>query len=248
MGGRPLFALSLVAFPRERLESDLLPQIVSGGGAKLAEAGVPVIGGHSVDDPEPKFGYAVIGEVAPARMVTHQGAQPGDALILTKPLGSGIATTAIKRGLCPPNLMTEVIALMTHLNRDASAAMVECGAHAATDITGYGLLGHLANLEVSANVNMDAVPILDAVRGLAARGVVPGGTHRNREALAGRVDWGNASELDQLLLCDAQTSGGLLVALPEDRVDGFVTALAAGPYPAVRVGAVTASGGIRLVS
>jgi selenide,water dikinase len=244
MGGKPLFALSILAWPREVLEGGILEQIVAGGAAKLVEAGAPVVGGHSIDDPEPKFGYAVVGEVDPARMITNEGAQAGDLLYLTKPLGSGLAATAIKRGECPPKLEAGVIALMTHLNRQAGEAMVAAGAHAATDVTGYGLIGHLVNLRVGAEIELSRVPMLDGVRGLAARDLFPGGTRRNHEALAPLVLWEGLDLQDQLLLCDAQTSGGLLVALPPDRADDFERRLADAPWPPARIGRVTDDGSI----
>ena len=153
MGARPLFALGMTAFPREKLTTGLLEKIVSGGAAKMGEAGIAVVGGHSVDDPEPKFGYAVIGEVHPDRVVGHEGAQAGDVLYLTKPLGSGLVTTAVKRGLCPPALERLAVAVMSHLNRDASAAMVANEATAATDVTGFGLIGHLTNLVGGADID-----------------------------------------------------------------------------------------------
>src|SRR6266850_6268754 len=166
VGARPLFALGITAFPREKLGTGLLERIVSGGAAKMSEAGVPVVGGHSVDDPEPKFGYAVIGEAHPDHVVTHEGARAGDLIYLTKPLGSGLVTTAIKRGLCPPKLEREAVAVMSHLNRDASSAMVKSGATAATDVTGYGLIGHLSNLVGGADVDLAAVPLMTGLRDL----------------------------------------------------------------------------------
>ena len=214
VGGRPLFALSITAFPRARLGSGLLERIVAGGAAKLDEAAVPVVGGHSVDDDEPKFGYAVIGEVNPARAIGHGGAAAGDVLFLTKPLGTGLVTTAIKRGLCPPELEAEAIAVMTTLNRAASERMVKVRATAATDVTGYGLLGHLANLRGGADVDFASVPFLKGVGALAERDLFPDGSRRNHDALRGRVEWGGLGETEQLMLCDAQTSGGLLVAVP----------------------------------
>jgi selenide,water dikinase len=239
MGGNPLFALSLVAFPRDKLDSGLLERIVAGGAGKLAEAGVPVVGGHSIDDAEPKFGYAVTGEVDPERMVTSSGARPGDLLYLTKPLASGLVATAIKRGLCPPDLEERAVALMSHLNREAAQAMVAAGASAATDVTGYGLLGHLRNLGVGADVHLSAVPVLEGVRELAAADLFPGGTRRNHASLRGLVDWGDLPEPEQLLLSDAQTSGGLLVAIAPERATHFEAALARAPYPATRIGEVT---------
>jgi selenium donor protein len=221
VGARPLFALGITAFPREKLDAGLLERIVSGGANKLAEAGIAVVGGHSVDDAEPKFGYAVIGEVHPDRLVTHSGARAGDLLFLTKPLGSGLVATAIKRGLCPPALEREAIEVMSTLNRAACDAMLLAGATAATDVTGYGLVGHLANLEGGADVEFDRVPFMAGVRELADRGLFPSGSRRNFEAYREQVEWGRLSELEQQMLCDAQTSGGLLVAIPPDRARGF---------------------------
>jgi selenide,water dikinase len=238
MGATPLFALSLVGFPRDLLGSGYLERIVAAGAAKLAEAAVPVVGGHSIDDAEPKFGYAVTGEVHPDRVVTHAGARPGDLLYLTKPLCSGLVATAVKRGLCPPALEAAAVAVMTHLNRQAGEAMVAAGASAATDVTGYGLLGHLRNLGVGAEVRLGAVPVLEGVRDLVAAGLFPGGTHRNHAAVAGAVDWGEVSEPDQLLLCDAQTSGGLLVAIAPARAAAFEARMAGAPHPAVCIGEV----------
>ncbi len=238
MGARPLFALSLVAFPRDKLDSGYLERIVAGGAAKLAEAGVPVVGGHSIDDAEPKFGYAVTGEVHPDRVVTHAGARAGDLLYLTKPLCSGLVATAVKRGLCPPALEERAIAVMSHLSRQASEAMVAAGASAATDVTGYGLIGHLANLRVGAEIRLADVPVLDGVRELAAADVFPGGTRRNHDAFRHDVDWGGLPEPEQLLLCDAQTSGGLLVAISPERAGAFEAAMAGSPYPAACVGEV----------
>jgi selenide,water dikinase len=244
MGGKPLFALSVLAWPRESMASGVLEEIVAGGAAKLVEAGAPVVGGHSIDDPEPKFGYAVVGEVDPGRMITNDGAQAGDLLYLSKPLGSGLAATAIKRGECPPDLEAAVTTVMTHLNRQAAEAMVAAGAHAATDVTGYGLIGHLVNLRVGAEIELSRVPLLDGVRGLAARDLFPGGTRRNHEALAPLVHWEGIGLEDQLLLCDAQTSGGLLVALPEDRAGDFERLLKDAPWPPARIGRVTDDGSI----
>jgi selenide, water dikinase len=239
MGARPLFALSLVSFPRDRLGSGLLERIVAAGAAKLAEAGVPVVGGHSIDDAEPKFGYAVTGEVHPDRVITHAGARPGDLLYLTKPLCSGLVATAVKRGLCPPDLEARAVAVMSHLNRQAADAMVAAGASAATDVTGYGLVGHLLNLGVGAEVRARDVPVLEGVADLAAADLFPGGTRRNHAAVRDAVDWGGLPEVDQLLLCDAQTSGGLLVAVGPERAARFEAALEGAPYPAARIGEVS---------
>jgi selenide, water dikinase len=217
-----------------------------GGPAKMGEAGIAVVGGHSVDDPEPKFGYAVVGEVHPDRIVTHAGAKPGDHLYLTKPLGSGLVTTAVKRGLCPPALERQAVMVMTHLNRDASMAMLDCGATAATDVTGYGLIGHLANIAGGADIDLAGVPFMDGVRELAERDLFSGGSRRNHAAYAEQVDWGGVAELDQLMLCDAQTSGGLLVTIPKENAARFESALRSAPYPAARVGTINGNGSIRV--
>ena len=237
VGARPLFALGITAFPREKLSTGLLERIVAGGAAKMAEAGIAVVGGHSVDDPEPKFGYTVIGEVHPDHLVGHQGARAGDVLFLTKPLGSGLVTTAIKRGLCPPALERLAIEVMSTLNRRASEAMLAAGATAATDVTGYGLIGHLANLAGGADIELHAIPFMDGVRNLAERDLFPDGSRRNLAAYRDQVDWGGIAELDQLMLCDAQTSGGLLVAIPPESASGF---------PGVRIGTINGHGSIRV--
>jgi len=240
VGARPLFALGITAFPRAKLGAGLLEKIVSGGASKLGEAGVPVVGGHSVDDAEPKFGYTVIGEVHPDRMVGHDGARAGDVLYLTKPLGTGLVTTAIKRGLCPPSLEREAIEVMTTLNRQASEAMLAAGATTATDVTGYGLIGHLLNLKGGADVELHAVPFMQGVRDLAEHDIFPDGSRRNHAAYRDQVDWGGADELDQMMLCDAQTSGGLLVAIPRENADRFEVAVKS----AARIGVMRDDGKI----
>jgi selenide, water dikinase len=247
MGARPLFALGITAFPREKLGTGLLEKIVAGGAAKMTEAGIAVVGGHSVDDPEPKFGYAVTGEVHPDRIVGNDGARAGDVLYLTKPLGSGLVATAIKRGLCPPALEREAIGVMMHLNRAASEAMVAAGATAATDVTGYGLIGHLANLKGGADIELHVVPFMTGVRQLAEKDLFPSGSRRNHAAYRDDVDWGGIAEIDQMMLCDAQTSGGLLVAIPPENVATFENALRAEPFRPARIGTVTGRGSIRVI-
>ena len=246
MGARPLFALSVLSFPRDKLATGILEEIVAGGAAKLVEAGCPVVGGHSIDDPEPKFGYAVIGEVHPDRMITNAGAQAGDLLYLTKPLGTGLATTAIKRGDCPAELEAAAVLTMSTLNKAAAEAMLAAAAHAATDVTGYGLLGHAMNLRVGLDIELHRVPRLPGVDALAARDLFPSGSRRNYESVAALVDWTSLSEAERLLLCDAQTSGGMLVALPPDRAETFESALAGAPFPPARIGRVTGDGVIRV--
>ena len=231
MGGTPLTALNIAAFPVGTLPLDVLAEILRGGADKVREAGATIVGGHTVHDPEPKYGLAVTGLIHPDRILTNAGAQDGDALVLTKPLGSGIATTAIKRGLASDDLRNTVIALMATLNRAAAGAMLEVGAHAATDVTGFGLLGHLGEMAagsgLAATVSASAVPLLPGVLALAAQGIVPGGSRRNLEALAGRLNWDAAiDEPYRLVLGDAQTSGGLLIALPAVAADRLLAALA----------------------
>jgi selenide,water dikinase len=240
VGGKPLFALGITAFPRSKLGTGMLEKIVAGGAAKMSEAGVAVVGGHSVDDDEPKFGYTVIGEVNPRKAVGHEEADAGDVLFLTKPLGSGLVTTAIKRGLCPPELEAEAIAVMTELNRAASEQMVRVGATAATDVTGYGLIGHLANLRGGADIEFDSVPFMKGVGSLAERDLFPDGSRRNLAAYQDRVEWGGLSETERLMLCDAQTSGGLLVAIPPGKAKRFKLG--------ERIGVVRGDGRIRVLA
>src|SRR5262245_10436213 len=180
MGARPLYALAICGFPRDRLGEGVLERILQGGVEKAAEAGVPVVGGHSIDDAEPKYGLSVTGTVHPERIVRNVGARPGDRLVLTKPLGMGIVATAVKRQVADPALVALAVAVMATLNREAAEAMLAAGPSAATDVTGFGLLGHLAELTrgsgVSARVRFEAVPFLDGVEALARADVVPGGT------------------------------------------------------------------------
>lgn len=248
MGGRPLFALSLVAFPRERLDTGVLERIVAGGAAKLAEAGVPVVGGHSIDDAEPKFGYAVVGEVDPRHAIGRVGAQAGDILYLTKPLGSGLVATAIKNQRCPADVAARAVAVMTHLNRQAAEAMVLAGVTAATDVTGFGLIGHLMTFGVGAEIELARIPLQVGIRDLAAQDLFPGGTRRNLEEMEDQVDWGGLAQVDRLILCDSQTSGGILAAIPPERAGQFESALADAPYPPVRIGKVAVPGPVRVLS
>jgi selenide,water dikinase len=239
MGARPLFALGLVGFPRDRLPLEVLGEIQRGGADLAREAGVHILGGHSIDDPEPKYGLVAIGLVHPDRVLRNASARPGDRLVLTKPLGSGIVTTAIKRGLANPAEIERITALMATLNRAASEAMVAVGVDAATDVTGYGLLGHLRELAAGSGLDaelwLEAVPVLPEAWRYAREGVVPGGTRRNREAVADSVDFGDLDEVEQLVLCDAQTSGGLLIAVPPEREAALVSRLAEVGAPAAAV-------------
>jgi selenide, water dikinase len=222
MGGTPVTALNLVAFPLAELGGDVLREILRGGSDVAAAAGVAVVGGHSIDDPEPKYGMAVTGTVSPDALVRNSTARVGDALWLTKPIGGGLATTALKRGLASEGLIQETVSVMTTLNRDAALAAVAAGASAMTDVTGFGLLGHLHELALASGVSVEvsaaAVPAIDGVAELLSLDEPPlaGGTRRNREWVSAFVDWDPAvPEASRWLLCDAMTSGGLLVAAPE---------------------------------
>jgi selenide,water dikinase len=224
----------------------LLGDVVRGGADVAHAAGAFVLGGHSVDDPEPKYGMVVIGEVHPERVVTNAGARTGDALVLTKPIGTGILTTALKRDLLPAAGLVEAVDVMTTLNAGAARAMLAVGVHAATDITGFGLLGHLHNMlrasGVGAELSAADVPVLAGARAMIAKGAVPGGTKRNLESLRDAVRFTDAvSDADRTLLGDAQTSGGLLMAVAAERVDRLREALAREGTPvAAVIGRVTA--------
>jgi selenide,water dikinase len=248
MGGRPLFALNLVAWPRDELSLAMLGEVLAGGADIGAESGFLVVGGHSVDDPEPKYGLAVVGEVAPDRILTNTGLRDGDALVLTKALGVGVATTAIKRGEASPEVLAAAVASMTASNAPAAQAALDAGATGATDVTGFGLLGHLAKMAaasgVDAEIDVAAVPIPTGIRALAEAGIVPGGSVRNRDWVLPMVDAGGYGELDVLLLADAQTSGGLLFGAAPDAAAAAVAQL--GP-PAAVIGRVrTGTGRITL--
>jgi selenide,water dikinase len=246
MGGTPVLALNLVAWPREGLGFDLLARVLDGGADVVRAAGALVGGGHSIDDAEPKYGLAVVGTVHPDRVLTNRGARPGDALVLTKPIGLGVISTALKRDAAPPDLVREAVRVMTALNDSARDAALEVGdaVHAVTDVTGFGLLGHLREMlqasGAGAEIESDAVPVIDGVRDLLAVDMVAGGTRRNHAFVNDSVDWGGLPEPEQLLLADAQTSGGLLISVAGDRADALVAALEArGTRAAAVVGRVT---------
>jgi len=251
MGARPLFALNVVNFPRDTLPLTLLEDVIRGGADKVAEAGVAILGGHSVDDPEPKFGLVALGTVHPSRIVRNVGARPGDVLVLTKPLGIGILTTAIKRGLASDAAISQAVQVMSTLNRSASEAMLGVGeaVHAATDVTGFGLLGHLSEMlgagDVGVRLDAAAVPVLPEVAVFAAQGVVPGGTRRNLDSVESFMDWTpSVSEDQRLVLADAQTSGGLLIAVDPAAADLLLEALRArNTLAAARIGTFTANAG-----
>ena len=246
MGGVPILALNIVGFPRGKLPMSVLTDILRGGADKTGEAGVLIVGGHSIDDPEPKYGLAVTGLVHPERVVRNVGARPGDQLVLTKPLGLGIITTGIKQEKTSPAAVDEAIAVMERLNRDAADAMLEVGVHAATDVTGFGLLGHLFEMtsgsRVRARLSFGAIPVLEEARALVRRGAIAGGTARNYEYLKPRVEFAGLDEGDQLILCDAQTSGGLLMAVPAPRLGALTEALSRRKVLAAHIGEVTGEG------
>lgn len=254
MGARPRFALSLVAFPRDLLGQGILEEIIRGGGDIALEAGIAVIGGHSIDDAEPKFGMCVIGEADPALLTRNSGARDGDVLVLTKPIGTGVIATAIKRGLASEDAVRGAIACMTTLNRGAAEAMLRVGVSAATDVTGFGLLVHLRHMlrasGLAATIDAGAVPLLPGAAELAAAGCISGGTRRNLMDVDTDVAWDERlTELQRLLLCDAQTSGGLLIAVAAERAEQLVTELTAEHTPiAAVVGSVGqgSPGGIRV--
>jgi selenide,water dikinase len=240
MGAAPLVALNLVGWPRETLPLELLGEVMRGGADVARAAGAFVLGGHSVDDPEPKYGMVAIGEVHPDRIVTNAGARPGDSLVLTKPLGTGVLSTALKRELLSEADLAGAVETMTVLNAGAARAMLAVGVHAATDVTGFGLLGHLRTLleasGAAAELAAAAVPLLPGARDLAERGAVPGGTTRNAASVAAVVTFADRVDATaRLLLADAQTSGGLLIAVAPDRVDALVAALAREATPAAAV-------------
>ncbi len=227
MGADPFTALNLVCFPRDDLPLPVLTEIIRGGHALCEEAGVAVIGGHTVDDPEPKFGLAVTGRVHPDRIFTNAGAAVGDLLILTKPVGTGIVGTAIKHGVATPDHARAAIDSMVALNRGASLAMRAVGANACTDITGFGLLGHLLNLATASAVTLEidhpTIPVLPGVRDYIDRDIVPGGTERNLDSVNADVDWpADFPEAGRLLLADAQTSGGLVISVSPDHAEELI--------------------------
>src|SRR5215813_3560580 len=244
MGGRPIAMLSIVGFPRDKLPMAVLGEVLRGGAEKAQEAGVSVVGGHSIDDAEPKVGYAVAGLVHPGRIWRNVGARPGDALVLTKPLGTGIISTAIKQAKAPERTVTAATRSMATLNRAAAEAAATVTVHAVTDITGFGLLGHLQEMsrgsKVRVRLHAGRIPLLPDVVALAEAGLVPGGTRRNLHAVAGAVRWDpSIPEVLHVVIGDAQTSGGLLVATPDGAA--LLEALqATGVVGAARIGEVVA--------
>ena len=251
MGGHPVIALNLVGWPRS-LDMGLLGRVLEGAGAVCDRAGVSIVGGHSVDDPEPKYGLAVTGTVHPDRIVRKTGARPSDDLVLTKPLGSGIISSAIKEQRARPEWVSEAVDVMTTLNGPAAEAMAEVGVDAGTDVTGFGLIGHLVQMlddAVGAELDAAAVPLLPGALELVAEGVYSGGSRRNQATTRERVDAEGVDESVRAVLFDAQTSGGLLMAVAHERTGRLMKALEArGVATASLIGRVVEGGGrIRVV-
>lgn len=230
-GGRPITALNIAAFPRD-LGPDVIAKILEGGQKKAEEAGILIIGGHTVDDKEPKYGLAAIGVLTPGEQITNANAQPGDVLILTKAIGSGVITTAGKAGTAPAESIAAAVKSMATLNSGATNAMLEVGVNSATDVTGFGLLGHLSQMMkasgTSATVRWSNIPLLPGALDLAHAGSVSGGTRRNMDALEGKVEFGEGiTEFEFMILADAQTSGGMLISVPQEQSEAFVKSLVA---------------------
>jgi selenide,water dikinase len=242
MGGRPFLALNVVNWPADDLPLEMLGRVLQGGIDVATSAGAAVLGGHSITDPGPKYGMVALGLVDAERIVRNSTARAGDLLFLTKPLGLGIVSTAIQRGVAGPELIGAAVGHMTTLNDRAAEAMLASGCLAATDVTGFGFLGHLQRMlaasGVAARIDASAVPVMGGVLELARGGVVPGGTGRNHVFVAPHVDWDGLSEAEQLVLADAQTSGGLLIAAPDG--PGLSRALAERGVPFAQVGEVLA--------
>ncbi len=230
MGGRPLTALQLIGWPRDDLSFDVLGEVVAGGVEILRSAGCVLVGGHSIDDREPKYGFAITGVVEESLLVRNQGAVPGDALVLTKPIGTGVIATAIKAGTASDGIVATAIEVMTTLNEGAAKAMNRIGVHAGTDVTGFGLLGHLSEMliasKVGAEIRATAVPLIEGLRSLAEAGSFPGGSVRNLHAVRPTIVEDGIDELTLRILTDAQTSGGLLIAVAQNRLNALLDALA----------------------
>jgi len=229
MGGKPLTALNLVGYPITKQPKQVLAEILRGGADKVREAGAVILGGHSIDDQEPKYGLAVTGTVHPDRVITKAGARPGDVLLLTKPIGIGVVTTAHKRGLVPDDELQSAIAVMAALN-DVIGHLTAFPIHGGTDVTGFGLLGHASEIAresgVGLRIHTHQVPVLPFAWKYADQGAFPGGSNNNRRWLEGQVDYDPAvSEVQQRMLCDAVTSGGLLLCVPADQAEAVLAVL-----------------------
>jgi selenide,water dikinase len=254
MGGKPLTALNIVCFPQKVMPMSVLQEVLRGGLDKMHEAGVVLVGGHSVEDPELKYGLSVTGTIHPDKVIYNSGVKAGDKLVLTKPLGTGIISTAIKAGIAGEAAIAEIVASMSTLNEKAAAAMQEIGVNACTDVTGFGLMGHAAEMIADSGVGLvidtAAVPYFPAAEELAAQGMVPGGLGRNRDFRKSIVDIDQAvEEFPAEIVFDPQTSGGLLIAVPAEKAAALLEKLhGAGITAAAVIGEATAAhpGRIRL--
>jgi selenide,water dikinase len=249
MGGTPLTALNIAAYPMEKLGPETLGQILAGGAATAAQAGVAILGGHTVEDDEPKYGMAVTGTVNPQQIVTNAGARPGDVLVLTKPIGTGILASALKKGAIDEAQIAPTVRWMTQLNDVASRAMVRAGAHAATDVTGFGLLGHANEMARASGVRLrisaKLVPIYELARDMLAIGIAPGGSRKNADEHARFTLYESGVPDDiRLLFSDAQTSGGLLIAVSPDGLPMLLAALQEPHALAAVIGGVETGTGI----
>lgn len=230
MGGKPLTVLNIVGFPIKTLDKQILADILRGAGDKVAEAGATLMGGHSIDDNEPKFGLSVTGVIHPSKVLPNNNARPGDKLILTKPIGVGIQTTAIKRDLLTADRIDKVQTVMATLNKAAAEVLEDYRANSCTDITGFGLLGHASEMALGSKaklvIDADAVPVLPGTQELADQDVIPGGSKSNHEWIRDRVTYADHIPLvQQYILCDAVTSGGLLISVPADQADALLSDL-----------------------
>lgn len=252
MGATPLFALNIVSFPRDELPLEQLSRILEGGQAKAREAGIPILGGHTIDDKEPKYGLVVTGTVAEDRLIRNSGARPGDVLILTKPLGTGLIATALKHGTAPDDAVEAATTSMVTLNRAAAEAAAEVGVHAMTDITGFGLLGHLLEMcqasWIQARIVYESLPLLPGAEELARQGAIAGGTRRNlAHVKKSLLIEGAVSETQQFIAADAQTSGGLLMAVDPAKADTLIATLKEqGTLAAALIGWFTQTGAPRI--
>ncbi len=249
MGATPLCALNIAAFPIEEYGAALLTSILEGGAAIAREAGVALLGGHTIKDDEPKYGMAVTGTVHPKRIVRNAGARPGDAVYLTKPLGTGILSSALKKGAIDEAQMHEAVRWMTQLNAGASRAMLAAGAHAATDVTGFGLLGHAGEVAQAGGVRIrivaSRIPVLDLVRDMVAVGIAPGGSRDNAREHERFTDFASGISPEQrLILSDAQTSGGLLIAVAPEQAETLRAGLLAEGALAARIGTIERGEGL----
>ena len=240
MGARPLTALNILCFPPNKLSPEIIGELIRGGSDIIKEAGAVIVGGHSVKDEELKYGLAVTGITEKNRLITNSRAKPGDSLILTKPIGTGVISTALKAGRASAESRTAMTASMCSLNKTASEIMVKMGAHACTDITGFGLLGHALTLSRSSNINLTIiageVPLLPGADEYAMLSLFPGGSSRNFDYVAPHVEWdSNLTEKSKMLLCDAQTSGGLMIAIEKEKAGKLVDELHANGISAARI-------------